>query len=91
LGDCTAAHHSHQADPRVENIYWTLFAWILDRNYQILEVHFDGQLVLKAHLLPLFYQGPQGLTPFLALDAIETGTALRDDVDGPVDARLSEQ
>jgi hypothetical protein len=81
-GDCTADKRFFQADQDVENIYWTVFPWILDRNYQILKVYFDGDFVMKAHILPLFRLSSQGDRMILAVDAIETARALRDDLEG---------
>ncbi len=79
VGDCTADKLFRQVDRDVENIYWTVFAWFLDRNYQILKVHYDGQFVMKVHLLPLLaVNGSQGEV-FLAVDAIETTPAFRED------------
>jgi len=66
-------------DRDVENIYWTVFAWFLDRNYQILKVHYDGQFVMKVHLLPLLAVNGARSDVFLAVDAIETTTAFRED------------
>ncbi len=81
-GDCTADKTTFQADRHVENIYWTVFPWILDRNYQILKVYHQGVFVMKAHLLPLFVlQNGEGRM-ILAVDAIETVRALRDDMKG---------
>jgi hypothetical protein len=79
VGDCTADKLFRQVDRDVENIYWTVFSWFLDRNYQILRVYFDGQFVMKVHLLPLLAAGQDGGEIFLALDAIETTPAFRED------------
>jgi hypothetical protein len=79
VGDCTADKLFRQVDRDVENIYWTVFAWFLDRNYQVLKVYFDGQFVMKAHLLPLVAVGQEGPEVFLAVDAVETTPALRED------------
>lgn len=81
-GDCTADKPFFQADQEVENIYWTVFPWILDRNYQILKVYYDGDFVMKAHILPLFRLSPSGDRMILAVDAIETARSLRDDLEG---------
>ncbi len=80
-GDCTADKPFFQADQEIENIYWTVFPWILDRNYQILKVFYNGEFIMKAHLLPLFYLCPQGNRMILAVDAIETVRAFRDDLE----------
>jgi hypothetical protein len=81
-GDCTADKPLFQADQDVENIYWTIFPWILDRNYQILKVFFNGDFIMKVHLLPLFNLSAHGGRIVLAVDAIETGRAFRDDLEG---------
>jgi len=80
-GDCTADKPLFQTDQDVENIYWTVFPWILDRNYQILKVYFDGEFIMKAHILPLYRPTPGGGRMILAIDAIETVRAFRDDLD----------
>jgi hypothetical protein len=82
VGDCTADKLFRQVDRDVENIYWTVFSWLLDCNYQILKVHYDGQFVMKVHLLPLLAIVDNGAEVFLAVDAIETTPAFR--VDTPV-------
>ncbi len=79
VGDCTADQLFRQVDQDVENIYWTVFSWFLDRNYQILRVYFDGQFVMKVHLLPLLASGRNGGEVFLAVDAIETTPSFRED------------
>lgn len=88
-GDCTADKRTFQADSNVENIFWTVFSWILDRNYQILKVFFNGEFVMKVHLMPLYVAGggPRGEFQVvtsqrsgyavLAVDAIETTVAFR--------------
>ncbi len=82
-GDCTADKSSFQADRDIENIYWTVFPWILDRNYQILKVFYNNVFVMKVHLLPLFVLREKGDGDMaLAVDAIETVRALRDDIKG---------
>jgi hypothetical protein len=79
VGDCTADKLFRQVDRDVENIYWTVFSWFLDRNYQILKVYYGGQFVMKVHLLPLLaVDGSRGEV-FLAVDAIETTPAFRED------------
>ncbi len=79
VGDCTADQLFRQVDQDVENIYWTVFSWFLDRNYQILRVYSDGQFVMKVHLLPLLASGRNGGEVFLAVDAIETTPSFRED------------
>jgi len=89
-GDCTADKRNFQADRTIENIFWTVFSWILDRNYQIVKVFFNGEFVMKVHLLPLYVTGHHGYGNyhigssvksdyvFLAIDAVETTLAFRD-------------
>ncbi len=79
VGDCTADKLFRQVDRDVENIYWTVFAWFLDRNYQILRVYFDGQFVMKIHLVPLLAVDRSSEEIFLAVDAVETTPVFRDD------------
>jgi len=79
VGDCTADKYFRQVDREVENIYWTVFAWFLDRNYQILRVLDDGELVMKVHLLPVLVSNGPANAVVLALDAIETTPAFRED------------
>lgn len=79
VGDCTADKSFRQLDRDVENIYWTVFSWFLDRNYQILTVHLDGRLAMKVHLLPLLVSHETREAMVLAVDAIETTPALRED------------
>jgi len=79
VGDCTADKVVRQVDRDVENIYWTVFAWFLDRNYQVLKVYCDGQFVMKAHLLPLLVASRNDGQMVLAVDAIETTPMFRED------------
>lgn len=79
VGDCTADKLFRQVDRDVENIYWTVFTWFLDRHYQILKVHYDGQFIMKVHLLPLLAVNGSHGDIFLAVDAIETTPAFRED------------
>jgi hypothetical protein len=81
-GDCTAHKAPFQADQDTENIYWTVFPWLLDRNYQILKIYFQGELVMKFHLLPLFVIKENEGRMTLAVDGIETVRAFRDDIQG---------
>lgn len=83
VGDCTADKAVRQVDRDVENIYWTVFAWFLDRNYQILKVYVDGQFVMKVHLLPLLVTARDGGEVVLDVDAIETTVGFRDDSPTP--------
>jgi hypothetical protein len=93
-GDCTADKSGFQADRDIENIYWTVFPWILDRNYQILKVFYNDTFVMKVHLLPLFVLQKNGEGDMiLAVDAVETVRALRDDIQdcGPDTALLQKK
>lgn len=91
-GDCTADKSGFQADRDIENIYWTVFPWILDRNYQILKVYYNSVFVMKVHLLPLFVLREDGSGDMvLAVDAIETVRAIRDDIEGTGCAALLEK
>jgi hypothetical protein len=80
FGDCTSDQMRLQVDIAIENIFWTVFSWILDRNYQILRVFLDGRPLIKCHLLPLCVEVPETELPpyfFLAVDAIETVPVIR--------------
>lgn len=70
FGDCTADKKPNQDNQETQNIYWTVFAWILDRNYQIMIVSKNNHSVLKVHLALLFLTGDSEL-PCLFVDAIE--------------------
>jgi len=75
FGDCTSDKRHLQGNCQTENIFWTVFSWILDCNYQILVVTVDGKPALKCHILPLFVdvqQTGRETYPFLFVDAIET-------------------
>lgn len=87
IGDCTARPYL-QIDRQTENIYWTVFPWLLDPNYAILQVFWKGSLVAKAHLLPLLAYERDGAKLFLAVDAIETALPMRRDLPG--EGRLEE-
>jgi hypothetical protein len=99
--DCTADKRGFQADISIENIFWTVFAWILDRNYQILKVYFNNEFIMKIHLLPLFITSGclaeyQSILPgrsdylVLAIDAIETTVAFRGQSPGTENNHLRE-
>ena len=80
FGDCTSDQMRLQVDIAIENIFWTVFSWILDRNYQILRVFLDGRPLIKCHLLPLYVEVPETDLPpyfFLSVDAIETVPVIR--------------
>jgi hypothetical protein len=73
-GDCTARIVRSQVDPNVANVHWTVYPWLLDPFYRVLEVTLDGTPAVKAHILPLVIND----RPILALDAIEVVPTLRD-------------
>jgi hypothetical protein len=80
FGDCTSDQMRLQIDIAIENIFWTVFSWILDRNYQILRVFLNGRPLIKCHLLPLYVEVPETDLPpyfFLSVDAIETVPVIR--------------
>jgi len=90
-GDCTAEKATFQADTDIENIYWTVFPWLLDRNYQIMKVFYDGVFIMKVHLLPLFIARDDREHMVLSVDAIETVRGFRDDIEGYRKEDLLEQ
>ncbi|NVN92333.1 MAG: hypothetical protein HXX11_17270 [Desulfuromonadales bacterium] len=93
FGDCTSDKRHLQSNCQTENIFWTVFSWILDCNYQILVVTVDGKPVLKCHLLPLFVDVPQTgreMYPFLFVDAIETTAQYRVE-EGEVQEQINSQ
>ncbi len=77
-GDCTANRIRSQVDSRVANIHWTVYPWILDPYYRVLEALLDGKRALKCHLLPLVIHD----RPVLMVDAIEAVPELRERKDG---------
>ncbi len=80
FGDCTSDQMRLQVDIEIENIFWTVFSWILDRNYQILRVFRDGRPLIKCHILPLCVDVPETeRSPyfFLSVDAVETVPLIR--------------
>lgn len=79
-GDCTAEKFYNQVDRNTTNIYWTVFTWILDRNYQIIMVFYNGKFVMKVHLVLLFSTRGGRDNIFLGIDAIEISKEFRDDI-----------
>lgn len=75
-GDCTARRKAKQLDEGIPNIHWTVYSWLLDPFYRVLEVCVEGEPCLKAHLTPLILEDE----PILAVDAIEVIPKLRDTV-----------
>ncbi|MDL2264308.1 hypothetical protein LJC31_06610 [Synergistaceae bacterium OttesenSCG-928-I11] len=73
-GDCTAVAPSNQIDTRVTNIHWTVYPWLLNPYYRVLEVcRPDSRGLIKAHIAPLVIDGRR----VLMVDAIESIPALR--------------
>lgn len=85
-GDCTASEVRSQVDPEIANIHWTVYAWLLDPYYRVLEVYFHGRRVLKGHILPLIVHGRR----VLMLDAIETIPSIRDFLRGRRNRNISQ-
>lgn len=85
--ECTAFEVRSQVDPAIANIHWTVYAWLLDPYYSILDVYDDGRRMLKGHLLPLIVHDRR----VLMIDAIETVPALRDYVRGRVNENISKE
>jgi len=80
FGDCTSDKKHLQGNCQTENIYWTVFSWIMDSNYQILVASIDGKPAIKCHILPLFVdvlQTGRERYPCLFVDAIETTAPFR--------------
>ena len=84
-GDCTASEVRSQVDPEIANIHWTVYAWLLDPYYRVLDVFYQGRRVLKGHILPLIIQGRR----VLMLDAIETIPSIRDFLRGKPNRNIS--
>ena len=84
-GDCTASEVRSQVDPEIANIHWTVYSWLLDPYYRVLDVYFKGRRVLKGHLLPLIIHGRR----VLMLDAIETIPSIRDFLRGKPNRNIS--
>lgn len=84
-GDCTASEVRSQVDPEIANIHWTVYSWLLDPYYRVLEVYFNGRRALKGHILPLIIHGRR----VLMLDAIETIPSIRDFLRGKPNRNIS--
>ncbi len=94
FGDCTSDQMRLQVDIEIENIFWTVFSWILDRNYQILRVFRDGRPLVKCHILPLCVDVPETERPpyfFLSVDAVETVPLMRAQADTSSQAEFMAQ
>jgi hypothetical protein len=74
-----------QVDPEIANIHWTVYAWLLDPYYRVLDVYFHGRRVMKGHILPLIIHGRR----ILMLDAIETIPSIRDFLRGRRNRNIS--
>jgi|HubBroStandDraft_4_1064222.scaffolds.fasta_scaffold55000_2 hypothetical protein len=83
-GDCTAYWVRSQVNETIVNIHWTVYAWMLDPYYRVLEIFLDGKRALKCHILPLIIQE----RPVLMLDAIEAVPQLRENKDGSENPNL---
>jgi hypothetical protein len=83
-GDCTAHRVRSQVDERIANIHWTVYSWLMDPYYRVLEVLLDGKRALKCHLLPLVIEG----RPLLMMDAVEAVPQLRERKDGSANPNL---
>lgn len=84
-GDCTAHRPRSQVDLDVTNIHETVYSWILDPFYRVLEVTVDGEAAVKGHIVPLLLHG----RPVLYLDAVEAVPRLRETVRGHPNSYLS--
>lgn len=81
-GDCTASNAIPHGNA---NIFQTVYAWMLDPYYRVLEVYLDGDPMLKGHILPLVVNR----RPCLVLDAVETVPKLRRTIKGRENQFLS--
>ncbi|MFO0945651.1 MAG: hypothetical protein U1D30_06865 [Planctomycetota bacterium] len=71
-GDCTSRNREKQVH-QVPNIFWTIASHVLDVFYQVQELRFREQPLLKMHLVPCFLRDE----PTLNVDAIETTARMR--------------
>lgn len=71
-GDCTSRNKEKQVN-QVPNIFWTIASHVLDVFYQVQELHYRQQPLLKMHLVPCFVRDE----PTLNVDAIETTARMR--------------
>ena len=78
-GDCTANKHSRQLTPELTNIHWTVYAWLLNPYYRVLEVCSPkGDPLVKAHVTPLLIHDRK----ILMVDAVESVTKMRSELRG---------
>ncbi|VVB65397.1 Uncharacterised protein [Candidatus Gugararchaeum adminiculabundum] len=76
-GDSTAKNPAKREEGKEPlNSHWTVYTWLLDPMYSILNVYIDGEFVMKAHLRPMSTAD----RPFLSVDAIETIPEMRDNL-----------
>lgn len=82
FGDCTASVVKKQVDPNTANIHWTVYSWLLNPYYRIIEVYYsqegNKEKLLKGHILPLIIHNKK----VLMIDAIEVVPKLRQFVRG---------
>lgn len=77
-GECTASTVKKQVNPNAANIHWTVYSWILNPYYRIIDVYYNGEKLLKGHILPLIIHNRK----VLMIDAIEVVPKLRKQVRG---------
>ena len=78
-GDCTANKHSRQLNVDLTNIHWTVYAWLLNPYYRVLEVCArKGDGLVKAHVTPLVIHDRK----ILMVDAVESVTKMRSELRG---------
>lgn len=87
FGDCTALEVKDQVDTEIANIHWTVYSWLLDPYYRVIEVFVDGEPTLKGHITPLVIQDRQTLM----VDAIEVVPKLRSVIKGKKNLYLSKR
>jgi hypothetical protein len=85
-GDCTAVSPSNQIDTSVTNIHWSVYPWLLNPYYRVIEAcRPDGRGLVKAHIAPLVIDGRR----VLMVDAIESIPSLRREAYGRSAAETS--
>lgn len=77
FGDCTANIVKKQVDPNTANIHWTVYSWLLNPYYRIIEVYYGHngtkEKLLKGHIMPVVIHDRK----VLMIDAIEVVPKLR--------------
>jgi ElaB/YqjD/DUF883 family membrane-anchored ribosome-binding protein len=86
-GDCTAWKPRKQLHRHETNIHWTVYTWLVDPFYRVIELFWEGERVLKAHLLPLIIRQRR----VLAVDAIEVIPKLRPQARGKQVPHISQR